>query len=88
VTVEKVIKLEEIVLTKLDFNMNLLSPLTFLERYLRLMNLHENLKVKALAVELCLRSMAKIIFLDYKPSMIAATSLILAINIRNEQMPN
>jgi hypothetical protein len=86
VTVEKVIKLEEIVLIKLNFEMNFVSPLTFLERYLRLLNLHENHKVKALAVELSLRAMAKIIFLDYKPSIIAAAALVLAVSIRKERV--
>ena len=39
VTRERVIELEEVILKKLDFNLNFVSPLTFLERYLRLLDI-------------------------------------------------
>lgn len=61
--------------------MTLVSPLTFLERYLRLLNVQDNDKIKSLALELCLRSMTKIIFSDFKPSIIAGAALLLGINI-------
>jgi transcription initiation factor TFIIIB Brf1 subunit/transcription initiation factor TFIIB len=81
ITVDKVVTLEEIILKKLDFNVSLVSPLTFLERFLRLLNVHDNDKIKQLAIEICLRSMTKIIFYDFKPSIIAGSALLLAINI-------
>jgi len=65
----------------MDFNMTLVSPLTFLERYLRILNVQDNDKIKSLALELCLRSMTKIIFSDFKPSIIAGAALLLGINI-------
>lgn len=65
----------------MDFNMTLVSPLTFLERYMRLLNVQDNDKIKSLALELCLRAMTKIIFLDFKPSIMAGAALLLGINI-------
>lgn len=65
----------------MDFNMTLVSPLTFLERYMRLLNVQDNDKIKSLALELCLRAMTKIIFSDFKPSIIAGAALLLGINI-------
>jgi len=39
VTKEKIIKLEERILKRFDYDCNMLSPLPFLERYIRLTNL-------------------------------------------------
>ncbi len=38
VTKEKVIEMEQVLIEILDFNLQILSPLTFLERFLRLAN--------------------------------------------------
>jgi len=37
-----------------------------------------------MAIEICLRSMSKIIFLDYKPSTIAGSALLLALNLKRD----
>lgn len=37
-----------------------------------------------MAIEVCLRSMSKIIFLDYKPSTIAGSALLLALNLKKD----
>lgn len=68
VTKPLVIQMESEIVKALNFDMNFLSPLTFLERFLRLADLQEDFKVNTLAEELCRLAMTKIEFLDYKPS--------------------
>jgi Cyclin, C-terminal domain len=85
VTKSIVIKMEERILITLNFNLNFLCPLIFLERFLRLANVEKNEKLVLLAKELCQRAVAKIYFLNYKPSQIAAASYLLAVNLSNTQ---
>jgi hypothetical protein len=81
VTKQLVIQMEVEILTRFSFDMNFLSPLVFLERFLRLSEVHKDESVCNLAKELCQRAVAKIRFLDYKPSEIAGAALLLAINL-------
>jgi len=60
VTKPLVIQMEGEILKALNFDMNFLSPLTFLERFLRLAELHDDYKVSTLAEELCKLAMTKI----------------------------
>ena len=81
VTKPLVIQMESEIVRALNFDMNFLSPLTFLERFLRLGEVHEDFKVNTIAEELCKLAMTKIEFLDYKPSQIAAAAYIIAHNL-------
>src|SRR5438874_1607688 len=83
VTKPLVIQMESEIVRALNFDMNFLSPLTFLERFVRLGDLHEDFKVNTIAEELCKLAMTKVEFLDYKPSQIAAAAYILAHNLAN-----
>lgn len=83
VTKPLVIQMESEIVRALNFDMNFLSPLTFLERFLRLGDLQEDYKVNTIAEELCKLAMTRIQFLDYKPSQIAAAAYVLATNLSN-----
>jgi len=73
--------MESEIVRALNFDMNFLSPLTFLERFLRLGEVQEDFKINTVAEELCKLAMTKIEFLDYKASQIAAAAYILAHNL-------
>lgn len=81
VTKQLVISMEVEVLNRLNFDMNYLSPLVFLERFLRLSEVHKEESISNLAKELCQRAVAKIKFLDYKPSEMAGAALLMAVNL-------
>lgn len=81
VTKPLVIQMESEIVRALNFDMNFLSPLAFLERFLRLADVHEDFKVNTLAEELCKLAMTKVEFLDFKPSLIAAGAYVLAHNL-------
>jgi hypothetical protein len=51
---------------------------------MRLMNIQNDSRVKEMAIEICLRAMSKIIFLDFKPSTIAGSALLLALNLKRD----
>lgn len=83
VTKAIVIEVESRIVTTLNFDFNLMVPLTFLERYIRLSEYSNNKKAFVLAKEICQRAVIKSMFLEFKPSQIAAVSLIMALNIIN-----
>lgn len=76
---ESVIELEEHVLSTLQFDFNYPSSLTFLERYLRLAELQNDCVLIQAADDLLKVAASKIVFLDYKPSLVAAASICLGI---------
>lgn len=78
---EKVIEMENLFLNILDFNLTLLSPLSFLERFLRLTNTDCDQKLSILAKEICFVAKCKSQFLNFKSSYIAACALIIAHNM-------
>jgi len=65
--------------------MNFLSPLQFLERYLRLYELQSDKKIKDAAMDLCLKAMTKILFLDFPNSVIAGSALLLALTLYSDK---
>lgn len=75
--------MESEILKALHFDLNILCPLNFLERFLRLTNLHEDYKVTTISEELCKQSMTKMSFLNYKPSAVAASALVIAMSLAN-----
>jgi transcription initiation factor TFIIIB Brf1 subunit/transcription initiation factor TFIIB len=76
---EGVIQLEQRVLTDLSFDFNYPSPLPFLERFMRLCELHKDEEICEQAVELLKIASSRIVFLDFRPSNIAASALILSL---------
>jgi hypothetical protein len=78
---QKVIMVEEDMLTMLCYDFNFVSPLSFLERYLRISNLQCDYISTAIAVELLKLAASQMSFIDSKPSIIAVSALLLALNI-------
>ena len=70
-------------LTTLEFDFNYPSSLTFLERFLRVADLHTDIQVVSLAEDLLKVAAARILFLDFKPSQVAASALVLALCIQS-----
>lgn len=80
------VRLEEMIIKALEFDLNTVTPLHFLERFQRLFGLEQVSKdkhsylVDASAFYLCRFMMRDIRFLRYKPSQIAAAAFMLALN--------
>lgn len=51
-TKERVIKCEEEILIRFDFDFNMLSPLPFVERFMRLAELHNEFFIDSLSFEI------------------------------------
>ena len=83
VTKIEVMDTERIFLNILDFDLSTLSPLTFVERYLRLLNIEMNEKVALVAKKICIACRCKHQYTQYQPSLIAASALILSLSIFN-----
>ena len=77
--------MEEKILRAFDFSLCYVSALTFLERFLRVFGLdYENesaKQIKTLATNYCKLVQRESCFLNFKPSHIAAASLLFSINI-------
>lgn len=73
-----VITLEHRILNDLSFDFNYPSPLPFLERYLRVCGLQNDQAITARAEEYLKIAISNINFLNYKPSLIAASALVLS----------
>ena len=78
--------LEEDLIRTLDFSLRQLSPVQFLERFLRLFGLDNSKaktskKLKALAAHYCRFMLQESLFLRFRPSQIAAASLLFSINL-------
>jgi hypothetical protein len=84
VTKARVIEMESRIVTALSFDLSFISPMFFLERYLRLANLHDDFNVSKMAKELSIRAKMRAAMLDFKPSVIAAASLFLAVSSVHE----
>lgn len=76
---EAVIELEEHVLSTLQFDFNYPSALTFIERYLRLAELQNDTVLIQATDDLLKVAASKIVFLEYKPSLLAAAAFCLGI---------
>ena len=78
-TKQNVLMLEERILNMLQFNLLFMSPLQFLERYLRLSDLHDNSDIVRVSKETIVLLRTKSLFLDYKPSQLAAAAFFIAV---------
>lgn len=78
---EDVIALEEKVLTRLQFDFNYPSSLTFLERFLRLAEHHKHPGIVSISEDLLKVAATQSAFLDYRPSRIAAAVLVMAVSL-------
>lgn len=87
VTKPELINLEEKIIRALDFSLHTVSPIVFLERYQRIFGVdreaadEEAAQVGGLARSLCRVMAGHSSFLRFKSSQVAASALLLAINI-------
>ena len=79
ITKQMVIDLEEVILLGLGFNLIFMSPFQFLERFLRLTDFHEHQEIVDLAKEILLKARLRCASLEFKPSLLAASSFFLAV---------
>jgi len=84
VTKQSLIDLEADILIKLGFDFNFPGPIQSLERYQRLLDYQLNKTVYDMGFQICKFSLNEAMFLNYRPSQIAACSLLLSINIFEE----
>ena len=78
---QSLINLEAKILEKLGFEFNFPGPIQSMERYLRILGYDKNRSLNEMAYNICKFQLNDARFLIYKPSNIAACSVILAINI-------
>lgn len=89
---EQLVRLEMKILQTLDFDLQWHSPLSFLERYQRVLQLDMektntlNLKIGYSARKLLRHMMHKSQFLAYRPSQIAATAILVAIDLNKQEV--
>ena len=87
VTREQLIHLEELIIRALDFDLQHDGPLPFLERYQRVLGIDQEsqnqsyFKIGYSARKLLRHMMHKATFLTYRPSQIAATAILVAIDL-------
>lgn len=91
---EQLIVLEEQIIRALDFDLQNDGPLPFLERYQRVLNIDQEsanplyFKVGYSARKLLRHMMHKATFLSYRPSQIASTAILVAIDLnKTEKSP-
>ena len=83
-----VITLEQKILNDLSFDFNYPSPLPFLERYLRVGGLQNDQAITARAEEYLKIAISNINFLNYKPSLIAASAFVLSHAMKRTPLGN
>jgi hypothetical protein len=81
VTKEKVIKMEGEILRKFDFDFSMISPLPFLERFMRLCEVHDDFFMDTISLEILKQLLSISKFLEYRPSLIAAATFIVTLNL-------
>lgn len=81
VTKERVIRCEAEILKRFDFDFGMLSPLTFIERFMRLAEVHNDFFIDSVSVEILKLLCTNIKFLNFKPSLIAAATLVVSMNL-------
>ena len=85
VTKQALIQLEEKIIRALEFSIHFTSIVPFLERYQLILGIHsddeESAQIGDMASKLCRFMQRDEQFLRYRPSQIAAASLILALNL-------
>lgn len=80
-TKKSLIEFEAKILIVFGFDFNFPGPVQPLERFLTILGYDNNNEVKEMALEICKFSLNDPSFLNYRPSMIAACSLIISINL-------
>ena len=89
---QDLLNLEESVVQTLNFSLRHVSPIHFLDRFLRLFELDQDKNditaklLSGLATQYCRFMQRESLFLKYKPSAIAAAALIFAINISQSKV--
>lgn len=78
---KKLIDLECNILITMGFDFNFPGPVQFLERYLRILDYDQNKTIFDMSFQICKFQLNDSQFLNHYPSQVAASSLILAINI-------
>ena len=78
---EDLVELEEKILRLLGFDFNFNGPKQFLDRYLRVLGYDNNAKVNQMALQILTLSLVDEKLLNYRASQIAASAVVLAINI-------
>jgi len=68
------------------FDFNFPNPIHSMERYLRILNYDKNQTVKDMSFQILKFQLTDSVFLNYRPSMIAACSIILAVNIFEQDL--
>ena len=86
VTKDLLIELEEDILVKLEFDLQLPGPYQSLERFIRLLGYQKVPEILSMATELCKLSLVEASFLNLSPSELASAAVILAINIHNREV--
>ena len=78
---EDLVELEEKILRLLGFDFNFNGPKQFLDRYVRVLGYDNNAKVNQMALQILTLSLVDEKLLNYRASQIAASAVVLAINI-------
>ena len=84
VTKESLITLEYDILVKLGFDFNFPGPIQPMERFIRLLGYGLNKSVYDMAFQIAKYQLNEALFLNYRPSQIAAAAVLLSINIYEE----
>ncbi|KAL4234811.1 hypothetical protein ACF0H5_006452 [Mactra antiquata] len=74
-TRDQVLKMERFILRKLDFNLNLPGPVTFLERFLMIDQCEKKDLIQSMSMYLIDITMTDVYFVHIKPSLIAACAI-------------
>ena len=88
------LRLEEKILIALEFSCHHISPIPFLERYFRIFGIDNGIKdrqahqLRTYARQYCRFMQREPCFLNFRPSQIAAASLMFAINISQSDIAN
>ena len=80
------VDLEAHMLITFGFDFNFPNPIHSMERYLRILNYDKNQTVKDMSFQILKFQLNDSVFLNYRPSMIAACSIILAVNIFEQDL--
>ena len=81
VSKQSLIDLEAQILIKMGFDFNFPGPIQIMERYLRILDYDTNKTIMDMAFQISKFQLNDARFLNYKPSAIAACSVILGVNI-------
>ena len=81
VSKQDLLDLEHDILVRLGFDITFTGPVECMERYLRLLDFDKNKVIYDMCYQICKFQLTDSEFLAYRPSEIAASSVIISINI-------